>query len=128
MGLYELLEGCTQAENRDLLSKSDLSDGLSATFFTETKMETFQVIAEVADERKRQDEKWGGPVHDDQHRLETFVQLIEDYAGWARVMAGMNSPEKARRRLVQVAALAVAAVESIDRKEEQRKRMIASMR
>jgi hypothetical protein len=42
--------------------------------------------------------------------------LIQDYAGWARTMAGMNSPDKARNRLIQVAALAVAAVESIDRK------------
>jgi len=44
------------------------------------------------------------------------VQLIEDYAGWARTMAGMNSPDKARLRLIQVAALTLAACESIDRK------------
>lgn len=74
-------------------------------------------IGEVAAERARQDEKWGGAEHDDGHETAVFVQLIEDYAGWARVMAGMNSPDKARRRLIQVAALAVAAVESIDRKE-----------
>lgn len=30
MGLYELLEGCTHAENRDLRSKSDLSAELIA--------------------------------------------------------------------------------------------------
>ena len=69
----------------------------------------------VAEERKRQDEKWGGAAHDDQHDTATFVQLIEDYAGWARTMAGMGSHNKARNRLVQVAALAVAAVETIDR-------------
>jgi hypothetical protein len=44
------------------------------------------------------------------------VELIEDYAGWARVMAGMSSPDKYRRRMVQVAALAVAAIESHDRR------------
>lgn len=75
------------------------------------------VIDEVVAERQRQDEKWGGAEHDDSHDTTVFVQLIEDYAGWARVMAGMQNGIKARRRLVQVAALAVAAVESIDRRD-----------
>jgi hypothetical protein len=70
------------------------------------------LLAEVAEERMRQDAKWGGAEHDDEHSTAEFVQLIEDYAGWARTMAGMNSPEKAERRLIQVAALALAAVES----------------
>lgn len=73
------------------------------------------VLRDIVNERARQDGKWGGPEHDDQHSVATFVQLIEDYAGWARVMAGMDSMDKARRRLVQVAALAAAAVECIDR-------------
>lgn len=74
------------------------------------------VLDDVAAERHRQDTKWGGAEHDDGHRIEDFVQLIQDYAGWARVMSGMGAREKARNRLVQVAALAVAAVESIDRR------------
>ncbi len=74
------------------------------------------ICLEVAEERERQDNKWGGPIHDDEHSVAEFAQLIEDYAGWARTMAGMNSPHKARNRLIQVAALAVAAVEGIDRK------------
>lgn len=73
------------------------------------------LFSEIQAERARQDDKWGGPDHDDQHTTAEFVQLIEDYAGWARTMAGMNSHDKARKRLIQVAALAVAAVESIDR-------------
>lgn len=75
-----------------------------------------RVLLEVAQERERQDLKWGGPSHDDHHDTSDFVQLIQDYAGWARTMAGMGSVEKTRRRLVQVAALAVAAVESLDRR------------
>ena len=73
------------------------------------------LLAEVAAEREHQDSKWGGPAHDDHHSTADFVQLIEDYAGWARTMAGMNSHDKARQRLVQVAALALAACERIDR-------------
>ncbi len=84
---------------------------------TEAKVrEEYAVVSEVVAERVRQDGKWGGPEHDDQHSTADFVQFIEDWAGWARAMAGMNSHDKARRRLIQVAALAVAAVESIDRK------------
>jgi hypothetical protein len=74
-----------------------------------------QAVTDVMLERARQDAKWGGPEHDDEHTVAQWVELIQDYAGWARVMAGMNSRDKARRRLVQVAALALAAAESIDR-------------
>lgn len=72
-------------------------------------------LTDIAAERGRQDRKWGGPKHDDQKSPNDFVQHIEDYAGWARVMAGMGSFEKYRRRMIQVAALAVAAVEAADR-------------
>jgi hypothetical protein len=76
------------------------------------------VIQNVIAERLRQDEKWGGASHDDHHTVADFVQLIEDYAGWARTMAGMDSVDKARNRLIQVAALAVAATQMIDRKHK----------
>lgn len=76
---------------------------------------TADVLSEVASERARQDAKWGGSKHDDLFSVFDFVQWIEDYAGWCRMMALMNSDDKARRRMVQVAALAVAAVERMDR-------------
>lgn len=72
-------------------------------------------ISDLIAERQRQNEKWGGPHHDDQHQPGFWTQLIQDYAGWARVMAGMDSPKKYRNRMVQVAALAVAAIETLDR-------------
>jgi hypothetical protein len=78
---------------------------------------TEAVVADVVAERERQDGKWGGADHDDTHEITDFVQWIEDYAGWARMMASMGSVGKTRRRLVQVAALAVAAVESMDRRQ-----------
>jgi len=73
------------------------------------------ILEEIKQERERQDSKWGGPSHDDKLTIAEWVQIIQDYAGWARTMAGQNSLVKARRRLKQVAALAVAAVEAIDR-------------
>jgi len=65
----------------------------------------------LAHERMRQDEKWGGPEHDDLATTADFAQLAQDYAGWARVMSGMGSADKAQRRMLQVAALALADVE-----------------
>lgn len=76
-----------------------------------------QILEEIHQERERQNKHWGEAAHNDAHTIIEFVQLIRDYASWARVMGVMNSHDKARRRLVQVAALAVAAIESIDRRQ-----------
>ena len=76
------------------------------------------VLVEVALERKRQNKKWGGPEHDDQHDLLYFIGLIRGYVAWTGTMALMGSWFKARKRLIQVAALAVATVEWIDRRDK----------
>lgn len=75
-----------------------------------------KILEEIRKERVRQDEKWGGPEHDDAHDIEEWIEFIQSYASWAKTNYKMNSPDKFRRRMVQVAALAVAAVESFDRK------------
>jgi len=74
------------------------------------------VLAEIAAERTRQQAQWGGGAHDDVLPIDEFAGLIRDYAGWARVKFREGSTVEARQRLVQVAALAVAAVESLDRR------------
>jgi hypothetical protein len=78
-------------------------------------MTTQSVLLEVGAERTRQDAQWGGE-RDEALPVAAFVQLIGDYAGWARVKAREGSNVEARHRLVQVAALAVAAVETLDRR------------
>lgn len=78
-------------------------------------MSIVTIFSEIHNERIRQDVKWGGSRHDDKHTTGEFVQLIEDYAGWARTQATMGNMDNARERLKQVAALSVAAIESIDR-------------
>ena len=75
-----------------------------------------QALLDVVAERHRQDAKWGGPGHDDGHSTAEFVRLIQDYTTGAQLMAEIGRADQARRRLVQVAALAVAAAESITRK------------
>jgi hypothetical protein len=81
-----------------------------------TAHQAIGLLTEVAEERVRQDKQWGGAAHDDEHQTAEFVQLIEVYAGLARTTAAVDDFKEARKRLLQVAALAVAAIESIDRK------------
>lgn len=75
------------------------------------------VLAAVVAERARQDGKWGGAQTDDARKTpEEWCNDIEAYVVWARQMHRMGSPDKYRRRMMQIAALAVAACESYDRK------------
>ena len=78
------------------------------------------VLPAVVAERARQDGKWGGPQVDDARKTqEDWCNDIEAYAVWARQMHRMGSPDKYRRRMLQIAALAVAACESFDRNAAQ---------
>lgn len=75
------------------------------------------VFAEIAAERVRQDEQWGGPEHDDTHGPADWMHFIDKQtvAGVFDVELGEEKPGSYRRRLVKIAALAVAAIESHDR-------------
>jgi hypothetical protein len=73
------------------------------------------VLLEVQMERNRQDGKWGAES-DDRYNPLDWHEIIADYNGWARRMLCMGSIDKGRRRLIQIAALAVAQVEALDRR------------
>lgn len=75
-----------------------------------------KLFEEVDFERERQDLKWGGAAADDKWNPLDWHEMIADYNAWARRMATMNSPDKARNRYIQIAALAIAAIEALDRK------------
>lgn len=77
----------------------------------------FHVLAEIGTERARQDEKWGGASHDDDHDLTYWAGTISARAGQVDVMEPSTPEEalEARRLFVEAAALAVAAIEAIDR-------------
>lgn len=82
------------------------------------------VLAEVRRERQRQDAKWGGAAHDDSHTTEEFAEFIEARAYKVRALdrSDREKPltygcmETPRQILLEISALAVAAIESIDRK------------
>lgn len=76
--------------------------------------ETATVLDEVCEERRRQDEKWGGPAHDDAHDLITWASFVEARAGQIK----REELPEVRRLFVEIAAIAAAAVESIDRRAE----------
>ncbi len=76
-------------------------------------------MLEVIAERKRQDRQWGGPEHDDEHGPDDWVRFINRHAAFAidsvETLHASQGLSEYRRRLVQVAALALAAVKSYDR-------------
>lgn len=71
------------------------------------------ILNEIRAERKRQDAKWGGPDHDDKHHPGQWLDFIMRF--WNKAN---NPSEPFRYRMIQIAALAVAAIESHDRKEQ----------
>lgn len=73
----------------------------------------WDVLIEVAQERQHQDEKWGGPEHDDGHSIEEWKNFIN-----RELRAYTFGDKNHRDRMVRVAALAVAAIESYDRLEK----------
>lgn len=74
------------------------------------------IIGEVLKERGSQDKKWGGAEHDDGHELFDWLHFIEKKCGQARYHHANSDFQNARRRLIQIAALAIAAVESANRR------------
>jgi hypothetical protein len=67
----------------------------------------------IIDERHRQDEKWGGPDHDDKHSYGDWIIYLVQHLAKASLAV---SRQRYRYQLVRIAALAVAAIESFDRK------------
>jgi hypothetical protein len=80
-----------------------------------------RVLAEVLAERKAQDAQWGGPALDDTRSPGEWIDYIERQA--LKLVSDPLNPAGygavVRARLVKIAALAFAGMESIDRKAAQ---------
>lgn len=72
-------------------------------------------MAEVYTERRHQDAQWGGPEHDDQHGCSDWLSYIAYQAERSVGMHGEHNP-RLRNVYVKMAALAMAAAESLERK------------
>jgi hypothetical protein len=76
-----------------------------------TKWRRLLAFRDVSVERNRQDDQWGGPSHDDKHSVWDWARFITKPLN--RLILSMACP---RDCLVKIAALAIAGIESIDRK------------
>ena len=71
-----------------------------------------KIFAEIVEERHKQDAQWGGPDHDDSHDDVDWIRYIE-----YQLSSISAYPDPiTRERYLKVAALAVAAISSLDRK------------
>ncbi len=102
----------------DAGSQPKLITPRESTMPDQTTPERMAIFMEIERERLYQDEKWGGPEHDDKHGIRDWLSFIVVYLGkgvdrdadWGRRMS------ISRYALIQVAALCVAAVEAFDRR------------
>lgn len=69
------------------------------------------IVAEIHAERDRQDAQWGGVEHDDCHSSSDWMDFIDHQ------LDRWHEEGEARVRLIRIAALAIAGIESIDRRE-----------
>ena len=74
------------------------------------------LIDEIMAERERQDEKWGGPDHDDNHKRDDWFEFMISHIDKATKYSGAGYI--VREELVKISALAIAAIESYDRKNK----------
>lgn len=76
-----------------------------------------QVMEMVCKERRYQRNKWGD-AHDDTHPIATFLELIEDRVSCEldRVSNRTDGTSETDEALIEIAALAVAALEQQERK------------
>jgi NTP pyrophosphatase (non-canonical NTP hydrolase) len=79
-----------------------------------------KILQEIQNERDRQDKKWGEQNH---HPIIWLMILGEEVGEANQAMLehrfGNRNPEKYREEMIQVAAVAVAALESFDRGQRQ---------
>ena len=75
-----------------------------------------RILEEIRRERDRQDEKYGGPDHDDSHYPGDWCLILSKYLGRAAAETIDAEPNAAfRDTMIKIAAVAIAAAQSFDR-------------
>lgn len=72
------------------------------------------IIQRIVAERARQDQQWGGPEHDDGHGPRVWEDILSDHVTRLTDVSGDPATDY-RDRMVKIAAIAVAAVQTWDR-------------
>jgi hypothetical protein len=73
-----------------------------------------RIFEEIEQENTRSNEIYGGPVHDDAHDLQEWQRFMMPYIG--NICKEHVTDEYFRENMLKIANLAVAAIESLDRK------------
>lgn len=73
------------------------------------------IFTQIEEERRRQDGEWG-QQHDDKHTTHDWIAILSKHIGRAVVYPWDRAAAAAyRQQMVRVAAVAVAAIEWVDR-------------
>lgn len=111
---------CYQTDEEQVAAGVDVQrffEGAPALLEVSMKPATSQVLSEVAAERAYQETRWG-TTNDDANTPHQWMGYISAY-GSRDLAVGANVPVDAvkfRTDMIKVAAIAVAAVEALDRK------------
>lgn len=81
-------------------------------------IENEEIITAILKERQHQQEKWGDK-HDDESSKYHLLDTIALYIDKARTEPETNCTDNYVHRLIQVAALATAAIEKMKRQQKQ---------
>ena len=84
-----------------------------------------EIITDIERERQRQDEQWGGAEHDDTHGSVDWMRYRRKFED--RVLL-YDGPQTRRDALIKIAALAIAQIESLARKQEKNRARAATAR
>lgn len=79
-------------------------------------MTVVQILKDVADERERQDKRWGGPRHDDTHDCLDWAVIIQNQVNHLQDDYVYHiGREGQRKHYIRIMAVALAALESLER-------------
>jgi hypothetical protein len=79
--------------------------------------EQVEIFDEILEKREYQDSIHGGPKHDDEHGPDDWLIFIDQYNTHGFSHVASSDRLNYRDTLINIAALAVAAIESFDRQE-----------
>lgn len=75
------------------------------------------VLEQILEERRNQDKKWGGPAFDDERERTEWLSLIREHEERAkRQVTRTGDLDEYRQQLIEIAALAIAAIQAHDRR------------
>lgn len=77
------------------------------------------VIAQIDAEIERAAAKWGGSTNDDRLNRLTWLRLIDEHR--IRATRHGTGADEHRHELVVIAALAISAIEALDRRRDEAK-------